>query len=73
MPASEFAGAMPLREGPILRLARVDDLERCRFETTFTIPDVEPSLYRITVFSWFADPNDGYGFHGSHDFTVTEG
>lgn len=71
-PASEVPGGTPVTDGPLLRLVRVDDMEQCRFETTFTVPDVEPGRYKISVFSWFANPEDGYGLFLPHHFTVTE-
>lgn len=70
-PASEVPGGAPVRDGPVVRLVRVDDMEQCRFETTFTVPDVELGRYKISVFSWFAIPEDGYGVFLPHHFTVT--
>ena len=70
-PASEIPGGTPVRDGPVVRLVRVDDMEQCRFETTFMVPDVEPGRYKISVFSWFANPEDGYGLGLPHYFTVT--
>jgi TolB protein len=55
-----------------IRLVRVDDMERCRFETTFTVPDVEPGGYTISVFTWFANPDEGYGLFLPHRFAVTD-
>lgn len=66
------SGGTPSREGPVMRLVRVDDMERCSFETKFTVPDVEPGRYRITVFVWNAPPAEGYGIFIPHYFTVTE-
>lgn len=68
---TEIPGGTPIADGPVVRLVRVDDMERCRFETTFTVPDVEPGRYKISVFSWFAIPQDGYGLFLPHHFTVT--
>ena len=56
----------------MLRLVRIDDMERCQFETTFTVPDVEPGRYKISVFAWEENPDDGYGFLLPHHFTVTD-
>jgi hypothetical protein len=47
-------------------------MERCRFQTTFTIPDAEPGRYKISVFAWDANPKDGYGLFLPRHFTVTE-
>ncbi len=71
-PASEVPGGTPVRDGPVLRLVRVDDMERCEFETTFTVPEVEPGRYKISVFVWDANPEDGYGLFLPHHFVVTD-
>ena len=55
-----------------IKLVEVHDMERCRFETKFTVPDVEPGSYKISVFAWSADPADGYGLFLPHRFTVTD-
>lgn len=55
-----------------IRLVRVDDMERCRFETTFEIPEAPPGRYKISVFAWEKDPGEGYGFFLPHHFTVTD-
>lgn len=55
-----------------IRLARIDDMERCRFETTLSVPNVEPGRYKISVFAWDADPSEGYGLFLPHHFTVTD-
>lgn len=54
-----------------IRLTRVDDMERCRFHSTFVVPDADPGHYEISVFVWGANPRDGYGLFLSHHFTVT--
>lgn len=64
-------GALPINDGPIIRLVQVDSMERCRFEATFGLPDVEPGRYQISVFVWDEDPTEGYGFFLPHHFTVT--
>ena len=69
---TETPGGPSLEEGPVMLLARIDDMERCRFETTFEVPDVEPGRYTISVFAWEEDPSDGYGFFLPHRFTVTD-
>ena len=71
VPASEVPGGRPVDEGPVVRLARVDGMESCHFETTFSVPDVPPGRYQISVFVWAEDPRDGYGYFLPHEFTVT--
>lgn len=73
VPRSEQSNAQPLRSGPVVKLVEVDDMERCHFEATFTVPNVEPGRYKISVFVWDANPENGYGFFLPHRFTVTEG
>lgn len=73
IPATEVPGGSRVEEGPVMRLAEVDDLERCDFETEFIIPDVEPGTYMISVFVWDVPPSDGYGSLLPHRFIVTEG
>jgi hypothetical protein len=62
----------PVKDGPSLRLVEVSDMERCSFETKFTIPDVEPGSYLISVFAWDVPPSDGYGSFLPHRFMVTK-
>jgi Tol biopolymer transport system component len=71
-PASEVPGGTPVKDGPVMMLARIDDMERCRFETTFAIPDVEPGRYKISVFAWDANSDAGYGLFLPHHFVVTD-
>ncbi len=54
-----------------IKLAKVGNMNTCHFETMFTVPDVKPGFYRISVFSWNVDPRDGYGLYLPHRFTVT--
>ena len=72
VPSSEVPDALPVSEGPILMIARIDDMERCRFKTTFTVPDVDAGRYKISVFVWNARPSDGYGYFLPHFFRVTD-
>jgi hypothetical protein len=65
-------GGSPIQDGPVLRLVRVADMERCSFEATFSVPQVEPGRYKISVVAWYADPADGYGFFLPHHFIVTD-
>ncbi len=60
--------AKPLRPGPIIRLATLDNMQRCRFRTEFTIPDVRPGMYRVVTFIFY---QGGYGWFGDHRFHVT--
>lgn len=73
VPASEVPGGKPVKEGPVLKLVQVDDIERCEFEAELTVPDVGPGTYVISVFVWDVTPSDGYGFFLPHRFTVTPG
>ncbi len=68
VPASEVPGGRAIRKGSVSKLVEVDDMERCRFETSFTVPDAEPGRYKISVFVWH---DDGYGYFLPHHFTVT--
>lgn len=73
VPASEVPGGKPVKEGPVLKLVQVDDIERCEFVAELTVPDVGPGTYVISVFVWDVTPSDGYGFFLPHRFTVTPG
>jgi hypothetical protein len=64
--------AQPIEDGPVVQLVQVDNLERCQFEATFRVPDVEPARYRVSVFTWEEDPTEGYGFDLPHHFTVID-
>jgi hypothetical protein len=68
VPGSEIPGGHAIKDGPVLQVARVDDMNRCRFETSFTVPDVEAGHYQIGVFVWH---EGGYGDFLSHEFEVT--
>jgi hypothetical protein len=71
IPASGAKGG-PAKDGPSLRLVEVGDMEQCSFETEFTIPEVEPGSYKISVFAWEVPPSHGYGSFLSHRFRVSE-
>jgi hypothetical protein len=64
--------AQPIEEGPVIQLIQVDNMERCHFEATFRVPDVEPDSYRISVFVWDEGPTEGYGDFLPHHFAVTD-
>jgi len=49
-----------------IQLLRIDDMEGCRFETTFAVPDVTPGRYKISVYAWDADPMRVIGLFLSH-------
>lgn len=65
-------GNTPIRPGPIVQLVVVENMERCRFEAAFEVPEALPGRYRISVFVWDKNPDDGYGFLLPHHFTVTD-
>lgn len=62
---------VPIHEGPTVQLVEIDNMERCRFEASFMVPDAEPGRYQISVFTWEEDPTEGYGLFLPHYFTVT--
>jgi hypothetical protein len=68
---TDVPNGAPLIEGPVIRLLTVTNMETCRFEATFEVPDVEPGRYKISVFAWSANPDNGYGFALPHYFNVT--
>ena len=67
VPESDVA----IQEGATVQLVQIDNMERCRFEASFMVPDAEPGRYQISVFTWEEDPTEGYGLFLPHDFTVT--
>lgn len=69
-PSSAGSEARPVRDGPVVKLVVVDDMERCGFATTFTVPEAEPGRYKISVFVWDAEPDEGYGLFLPHHFRV---
>lgn len=73
VPSTESKAGRRIKGGPVLKLAQVDDMERCSLATEFIIPDVEPGTYEISVFVWDDPPSEGYGSFLPHRFTVTEG
>jgi hypothetical protein len=73
VPSTELRGGRAIEDGPVLKLVQVDDMERCSFAAEFTIPDVEPGTYKISVSVWHDPPSEGYGWFLPHRFTVTEG
>ena len=58
--------------GSGVKLAEVDDMERCYFETSFRVPDVEPGRYKVHIIAWEEDHEEGYGLFRPHYFTVTD-
>jgi hypothetical protein len=68
IPDIRGADAKPIDpDSPILLLTTVHDMNRCRFHTTFDVPDVPPGRYRIrTIVYWFG----GYGWFGYHHLIV---
>jgi hypothetical protein len=59
---------VPITSGPIVHLATVQDMERCTFSTHFTVPNVQPGSYKVSVFVF---DRSGYGFWLPHVLTVT--
>jgi len=45
-------------------------MDRCRFRTQFTVPDVRPGTYKVLTFVYH---DDGYGWFGWDHFTVEPG
>jgi hypothetical protein len=68
VPASGVPAARPLKPGPIIHLATVDDMQRCRFRDDFTVPDVRPGTYKVFAFIFY---EGGYGWFGADHFRVT--
>ena len=62
-----FSEAAPFDPGPVLLLATVQDMDRCRFRTTFEVPAVQPGKYKVRTFVY---DKSGYGWFGRHHFTV---
>ena len=67
VPQHEFSEAAPFDPGPVLLLATVRDMDRCRFRTTFEVPAVPPGTYKVRTFVF---DKSGYGWFGRHHFTV---
>jgi len=68
VPYSQVPSAEPIAPGPILRLATVEDMDQCTFSTRFTVPQVGPGRYKISVFVFH---EGGYGWWLPHFLTVT--
>jgi hypothetical protein len=61
-------GVKPLNnDGPIVRLAVVRNMDRCRFSTQFEVPDVPPGTYPVRTFVF---STGGYGLFGWATFSV---
>jgi hypothetical protein len=67
LPQDEVSDAKPFDAGPVLLLATVSEMDRCRFRTQFEVPDVRPGTYKIRTFVYYTG---GYGWFGWHRFTV---
>lgn len=73
VPDGEVGGAEPLQPGPIVQLLVIENMERCRFEAIFEVPEALPGhRYQISIFVWEEDPAEGYGLFLPHYFTVTQ-
>jgi hypothetical protein len=70
VPRSEVPEAESIEDGPVVQLVEVDDMEMCEFEARFTVPDVEPGRYVISVFVWDQPASEGYGLFLPHEFEV---
>ena len=68
VPASGVPAAKPLKPGPIIHLATVDNMQRCRFRENFTVPAVRPGTYKVFAFIFY---EGGYGWFGVDHFRVT--
>lgn len=68
VPTSEVADTQPIRPGPVVLLTVVSDMSRCRFRTSFEVPDVRPGGYKVVAFVFH---EGGYGWFGSDRFRVT--
>jgi hypothetical protein len=68
VPATQVPDAGPITPGPIVPLATVRDMARCTLSTHFTVPDVPPGSYTISVFVF---DRSGYGFWLPHTLIVT--
>ena len=58
----------PETQGSIL-VATVRRMERCRFSTTFEVPDEAPGTFKAFTFVFY---KGGYGLFGRHHFQVTD-
>ena len=68
IPQTEVAGAQPVNDdSPIVLLAAVDEMNRCRFRTEFEVPDVPSGTYVLRTFVY---SDEGYGLFGWERFTV---
>ena len=63
-------GGPALKDGPVFELFVTDDLDRCTFEGTFEVPDVEPGTYQVTTSIFEPSEARSYGLFGKHRFTV---
>lgn len=70
IPTKGASAANPFDTGPVLLLATVQDMDRCRFRTSFKVPDVRWGTYKIRSFVF---DESGYGWFGWHRFTVAAG
>jgi hypothetical protein len=69
-PGARFPRRNRFEDGPVVKLVEVDDMEMCEVEARFTVPDVEPGRYVISVFVWDQPASEGYGVFLPHEFEV---
>ena len=67
VPKTEVPSTEPIARGPIVLLATVRNMDRCRFRTQFAVPDVRPRTYKVLTFVYY---DGGYGWFGRGHFTV---
>ena len=67
VPSSAVPGGTPIRPGPVLLLATVENMDRCRFRTEFRVPVTRPGTYKVVTFVFH---RGGYGWFGGHRFSV---
>ena len=65
---SGILGAVSMQQGPTTKLAQQDTSMTCAYSMQFTVPDVAPGVYPVTVReAW----SDGYSWYGEENFRVT--
>ena len=70
VPKTQVPSTKPIARGAIVLLATVRNIDRCRFRTRFTVPDVRPGTYKVLTFVYY---EGGYGWFGRDRFTVEPG
>jgi len=65
---ADFQGAVPRQPGATTKLAGQDTSATCAYTIEFTVPQVTPGVYPVTVREVFAG---GYSWYGEENFRVT--